>query len=211
MLTARFKRMLSMIAALAMAVTVAHAAPTKILALGTSLTQGLGVPPGLDLTAVLQARLKASGFDAKVINAGVSGDTSAGGLARLDWSLADRPQAAIIELGSNDALRGQSPAETEKNLSAILTRLKAEHVAVLLTGMKAPRNLGAEYAAQFDAIYPRLAAKFGVLFYPFILDGVAADPKLNQADGIHPNPAGVKIIADRMMPYVKRLVLEAKR
>jgi len=211
MLTARFKRMLSMIAALAMAVTVAHAAPTKILALGTSLTQGLGVPPGLDLTAVLQARLKASGFDAKVINAGVSGDTSAGGLARLDWSLADRPQAAIIELGSNDALRGQSPAETEKNLSAILTRLKTEHVAVLLTGMKAPRNLGAEYAAQFDAIYPRLAAKFGVLFYPFILDGVAADPKLNQADGIHPNPAGVKIIADRMMPYVKRLVLEAKR
>jgi len=208
---ARFKHMLSMIGALAMAVTPAHAAPTKILALGTSLTQGLGVPPGLDLTAVLQARLKASGLDVNVINAGVSGDTSAGGLARLDWSLADHPQAAIIELGSNDALRGQSPAETERNLSAILSRLKAEHVAVLLTGMKAPRNLGPEYAAQFDAIYPRLAKEFGVLFYPFILDGVAANPKLNQADGIHPNPAGVKIIADRMMPYVKRLVLEAKR
>ena len=208
---ARFKRMLSMIAAFAMAVTATHAATVKILALGTSLTQGLGVPPGLDLTEVLEARLKASGFDVKVINAGVSGDTSAGGLARLDWSLSDHPQAAIIELGSNDALRGQSPAETEKNLSAILARLKAEHVAVLLTGMKAPRNLGPEYAAQFDAIYPKLAKQFGVLFYPFILDGVAANPKLNQADGIHPNPAGVKIIADRMMPYVKQLVLQAKR
>jgi acyl-CoA thioesterase-1 len=207
---ARFKRMLSMIAAFAMAVTTTHAAPIKVLALGTSLTQGLGVPPGLDLTEVLEARLKASGFDVKVINAGVSGDTSAGGLARLDWSLADHPQAAIIELGSNDALRGQSPAETEKNLSAILARLKAEHVAVLLTGMKAPRNLGPEYAAQFDAIYPKLAKQFGVLFYPFILDGVAANPKLNQADGIHPNPAGVKIIADRMMPYVKQLMLQVK-
>ncbi len=207
---ARFKRMLSMIAAFAMAVTTTHAAPIKVLALGTSLTQGLGVPPGLDLTEVLEARLKASGFDVKVINAGVSGDTSAGGLARLDWSLADHPQAAIIELGSNDALRGQSPAETEKNLSAILAQLKAEHVAVLLTGMKAPRNLGPEYAAQFDAIYPKLAKQFGVLFYPFILDGVAANPKLNQADGIHPNPAGVKIIADRMMPYVKQLILQVK-
>ena len=208
---ARFKRLLSMIAAFAMAATATHAAPLKILALGTSLTQGLGVPPGYDLTAVLESRLRAEGLDVKVINAGVSGDTSAGGLARLDWSLADHPQAAIIELGSNDALRGQSPAETRKNLGAILSRLKAEHVAVLLTGMKAPRNLGPEYAAQFDAIYPALAKQFGVLFYPFILDGVAANPKLNQADGIHPNPAGVKIIADRMMPYVKKLVLEAKR
>lgn len=205
-----FKHMFSMIAAFAMAVTAVHAAPVTILALGTSLTQGLGVPPGLDLTAVLQARLNASGLNVKIVNAGVSGDTSAGGLARLDWSLADHPQAAIIELGSNDALRGQSPAQTEENLAAILTRLKAEHVAVLLAGMKAPPNLGPEYAAQFDAIYPRLAKQFGVLFYPFILDGVAAIPKLNQADGIHPNPVGVKIIAGRMLPYVKRLVQEAK-
>jgi acyl-CoA thioesterase I len=191
-------------------VTPAHAAPVKILALGTSLTQGYGVPPGLDFTAVLEAKLKASGIDAKVINAGVSGDTSAGGLARLDWSLADHPDAAIIELGSNDALRGQAPAETEKNLAAILTRLKAEHVAVLLTGMMAPRNYGPEYAAQFDAIYPRLAKQFGTLFYPFILDGVAMNPKLNQADGIHPNPAGVAIIVARMLPLVKRLVAEVK-
>jgi acyl-CoA thioesterase-1 len=194
-----------------MAAASADAATVKILGLGTSLTQGLGVPPGFDLTAVLETRLRASGLDVKFINAGVSGDTSAGGLARLDWSLADHPQAAIIELGSNDALRGLAPAETEKNLAAILIRLKGAHVAVLLTGMKAPRNLGPEYDAQFDAIYPRLAKRFDVLFYPFILDGVAADPKLNQADGIHPNPAGVKIIADRMLPYVKRLVLEAKR
>ena len=205
------RRMLSMIAALAMLATATQAASVKILALGTSLTQGFGVPPGFDLTAVLEERLKASGLDVKLINAGVSGDTSAGGLARLDWALADHPQAVIIELGSNDALRGQSPAQTEKNLAAILTRFHNAHVAVLLTGMKAPRNLGPEYAAQFDAIYPRLAKRYDVLFYPFILDGVAANPKLNQADGIHPNPAGVKIIADRMLPYVQRLVLQVKR
>lgn len=189
----------------------AFAAPVKILALGTSLTQGYGVAPGFDFTAVLEARLKASGIDAKLINAGVSGDTSAGGLARLDWSLADRPDAAIIELGSNDALRGQAPAETEKNLTAILTRLKAAHIPVLLTGMLAPRNLGPEYARAFDPIYPRLAKQFGTLFYPFMLDGVAMNPKLNQADGIHPNPAGVKIIVARILPLVKQLVLQVKR
>ncbi|MBV9542422.1 MAG: arylesterase, partial [Alphaproteobacteria bacterium] len=132
MSTARFKRSSAIFAVLLLAATPAFAAPVKILALGTSLTQGYGVPPGLDFTAVLQMRLKASGIDAKVINAGVSGDTSAGGLARLDWSLADHPDAAIIELGSNDALRGLSPAQTEKNLSAILTRLKAAHIPVLL-------------------------------------------------------------------------------
>ena len=188
----------------------AHAAPVKILALGTSLTQGYGVPPGQDFTAVLEDRLKAGGLDVKLINAGVSGDTSAGGLARLDWSLADHPNAAIVELGSNDALRGQSPAQTEANVDAVLTRLKAAHIPVLLLGMKAPRNLGPEYAAQFDPIYPRLAKKFGTLFYPFILDGVAMNPKLNQADGIHPNPAGVRIIVARVLPYAKRLVAEAK-
>ena len=152
MSTASFKRMLSMIVLLVLTGTGAVAAPIRILALGTSLTQGYGVAPGLDFTAVLEARLRASGIDAKVINAGVSGDTSAGGLARLDWSLADHPDAAIIELGSNDALRGQPPAETIKNLTAILTRLKAVHIPVLLTGMMAPRNFGPEYAAQFDPI-----------------------------------------------------------
>jgi len=184
----------------------AISAPVKILALGTSLTQGYGLPPGTEFTAVLQEKLKSAGVDAAIVNAGVSGDTSAGGLSRLDWSLADNPKAAIVELGSNDALRGLPPAQTEKNLAAILSRLKAAHVAVLLCGMRAPRNLGPEYAAQFDAIYPRLAKQYGVLFYPFILDGVALDPKFNQADGIHPNPAGVQVIARRILPDVLQLV-----
>ncbi|HKY18504.1 MAG TPA: arylesterase [Rhizomicrobium sp.] len=182
------------------------AAPVKILALGTSLTQGYGLPPGTEFTVQLQAALKREGIDAVVTNAGVSGDTSAGGRARLDWSLADRPDAVIVELGSNDMLRGIPPSETEKNLRAILIKLKAARIKVLLTGMQAQRNLGADYVKQFDAIYPRLAKEFGVLFYPFILDGVALNPKLNQADGMHPNPAGVKVMVARMLPYAKKLV-----
>ena len=184
----------------------ANAAPFKILALGSSLTQGYGLPPGTEFTVQLQAALKRAGIDAAVTNAGVSGDTSAGGLARLDWSLADHPDAVILELGSNDMLRGVPPSETEKNLRAILTKLKAAHVKVLLTGMHAQRNLGADYVKQFDAIYPRLAKDYNVLFYPFFLDGVALNPKLNQADGMHPNPAGVKVIVARMLPLVKKLV-----
>ncbi|MBL6853396.1 MAG: arylesterase [Alphaproteobacteria bacterium] len=187
-------------------VAPAAAAPIKILALGTSLTQGYGVPPGQDFTAVLETQLRASHLDVKLINAGVSGDTSAGGLSRVDWSLADHPDAAIVELGSNDALRGQSPAQTEKNISAVLAKLTAAHVPVLLVGMKAPRNLGPKYAAQFDPIYPKLAKQYGTLLYPFMLDGVALNAKLNQADGIHPNPAGVKIIVGKMLPLVEQLV-----
>lgn len=184
----------------------ASPAPVRILALGSSLTQGYGLPPGTEFPVQLQAALKKKGIAAQVINAGVSGDTSAGGLARLDWSLAGHPDAVIIELGSNDMLRGIAPAETEKNLAAILTRLKAAHVRVLLTGMKAQRNLGKEYADAFDAIYPRLAKKYDVLFYPFFLDGVAMKPKLNQPDGMHPNPQGVKVIVSRMLPLVEKLV-----
>jgi acyl-CoA thioesterase-1 len=184
----------------------AFAAPVKILALGTSLTQGYGLPPGTEFTVQLQAALKHDGIDATVTNAGVSGDTSAGGLARLDWSLADHPDAVILELGSNDMLRGLPPDQTEKNLRAVLDKLKAVHVKVLLTGMHAQRNLGADYVRQFDPIYPRLARDYDVLFYPFILDGVALNPKLNQADGMHPNPAGVKVIVARILPYVKKLV-----
>ena len=184
----------------------AMAAPVKILALGSSLTQGYGLPPGTEFTVQLQAALKQAGIDATVINAGVSADTSAGGLARLDWSLADHPDAVILELGSNDMLRGTPPSETEKNLRAILDKLKAAQVKVLLTGMHAQRNLGADYVRQFDAIYPRLAKDYDVLFYPFFLDGVALNPKLNQADGMHPNPAGVKVIVTHMLPIVKKLV-----
>jgi acyl-CoA thioesterase I len=205
-----FKRLLITIAVIVVGLGAAQAAPLRILALGTSLTQGYGVPPGEDFTAVLEARLNAAGDHVKLINAGVSGDTSAGGLSRVDWSLADHPDAAIVELGSNDALRGLAPAETQKNLTAVLSKLQAAHVPVLLVGMLAPRNLGPEYAASFDAIYPALARKYNAILYPFMLDGVAVNPKLNQADGIHPNPAGVKIIVGKMLPYARRLVAEAR-
>jgi len=202
-----FKTLLSIVLLAIMAAAgPAFAAPVKILALGSSLTQGYGLPPGTEFPVQLQAALKKAGIDAVVINAGVSADTSAGGLARLDWSLADHPDAVILELGSNDMLRGIPPKVTEKNLRAILDKLKAAHVKVLLTGMFAQRNLGADYVQQFDAIYPRLAKDTNVLFYPFFLDGVALTPALNQADGMHPNPAGVKVIVARILPYVKKLV-----
>lgn len=217
-MTRRFKTLLGMyqIIALIFGLLIgagagqALAAPVKILALGTSLTQGYGLPPGTDFTVQLQAALKRAGVDATVINAGVSGDTSAGGLARLDWSLADRPDAAIVELGSNDMLRGLPPEQTEKNLRAIVTRLKAANVRVLLIGMKAQRNLGPDYVKQFDTIYPRLAKEYGVLFYPFFLDGVALNRKLNQADGIHPNPEGVKVVVARILPLVRKLAAPPK-
>jgi acyl-CoA thioesterase-1 len=189
----------------------ALAAPLKLTALGTSLTQGYGLPPGTEFTVQLQAALKAQKYDVTLVNAGVSGDTSADGLSRLDWALADRPAAIILELGSNDMLRGLPPEETEKNLRAILAKLKAAHVPVLLCGMMAQRNLGPDYVQRFDSIYPKLAKETGVLFYPFILDGVALNPRLNQADGMHPNPAGVKVIVQRIMPSVKKLLAQVKR
>ena len=208
---ARIKRFLGWILLTALIAAPACAAePIKILAFGTSLTQGYGLPPGTEYPVILQAKLRQAGINATVINAGVSGDTSSDGLSRLDWSLADHPDAVILEMGSNDALRGLDPSLTERNLTAILGKLKAAHIPVLLLGMMAPRNYGPEYAKAFDPIYPRLAQKFGVLFYPFVLDGVALDPKLNQADGIHPNPAGVKIVVANMMPYVEKLVAEAR-
>jgi acyl-CoA thioesterase-1 len=208
----RFKRILSriLLAVAFLAPAAVEAAPIKILAFGTSLTQGYGLPPGTEFTVVMQQKLKAAGVDATMVNAGVSGDTSSDGLSRLDWSLADHPDAAIMEMGSNDALRGIDPALTEKNISAMLGKFKAAHVPVLLLGMKAPRNLGPEYQKAFDPIYPKLAKDYGVLLYPFVLDGVALNPKLNQADGMHPNPAGVKVIVDRVLPYVEKLVAEAK-
>ena len=212
-MTGRFKFFLSMGLALSLLAGFgdfarASARPVKILALGTSLTQGYGLPPGTEFTTQLQAALKAQGIDADIVNAGVSGDTSSGGLSRLDWSLADHPDAAILELGSNDMLRGVPPVVTEKNLRVILSTLQKDHVPVLLTGMHAQRNLGADYVAEFDSIYPRLAKEYHVLFYPFILDGVALNPRLNQADGLHPNPAGVKIIVARILPDVKKLIAE---
>ena len=200
-----------LITLLAFLASPAGAAPIRLTALGTSLTQGYGLPPGTEFTVQLQAALKAAGHDVTVVNAGVSGDTSQDGLSRLDWTLADHPDAMIVELGSNDMLRGLPPAQTEKNLRAILARLKAAHVPVLLVGMKAQRNLGPDYVKAFDGIYPRLAKQTGVLFYPFILDGVAMNPKLNQADGMHPNPAGVKVIVGRILPVVEKLLTQVKK
>jgi acyl-CoA thioesterase I len=210
MTISRFKRAGAIVAAVLFLTGPAMGGPIKILALGTSLTQGYGLPPGTEIPAVLQAKLRTKGIDATVINAGVSGDTSAGGLSRLDWSLAGHPNAAIVELGSNDALRGIDPVSTKNNLSAIIRQLKAKHIPVLLLGMEAPKNFGPEYDKTFNAIYPALAREYNVLLYPFVLDGVALNPKLNQADGIHPNPAGVKIIVARIMPYVMKLVAQVK-
>ncbi len=215
-MTGRFKFFLNMGLALSLLALLsfynpAAARPLKILAMGTSLTQGYGLPPGTEFTTQLQATLKAQGIDAEIVNAGVSGDTSSGGLSRLSWSLADHPDAAIIELGSNDMLRGVPPSVTEKNLRAILSTLQKDHIPVLLTGMHAQRNLGADYVKEFDGIYPRLAKDYPVIFYPFILDGVALDPKLNQADGMHPNPAGVKVIVARILPDVKKLIAAAAK
>jgi acyl-CoA thioesterase-1 len=189
------------------------APPVRILALGDSLTQGYGVPPGMDFPNRLECSLKAKGLAVAVVNAGVSGDTSAGGLSRLDWQLNDPkalPDAAIVELGANDGLRGLSTVEMEKNLDAILSKFQARNIPVLLAGMKGPRNYGAKYAADYDAVFPRLARKYGTLFYPFFLEGVALDPKLVQPDGLHPNPAGVDVIVARIAPMAVELVTQAK-
>lgn len=201
---------LAMFAAGINEIAAAAAKPVKILAIGTSLTQGYNLPPGTDFTAVLQAQLRAKGHDVVIVNAGVSGDTSVGGLARLDWALSSDITGAIVELGSNDALRGLDVAQTRKNLDQILVKLKGRNVAVLFTGMKSPRNLGPEYVAAFDALYPELAKAHGVLFYPFFLEGVAANLKLNQADGIHPNEAGTKVIVKGILPYAEKLLVQIK-
>lgn len=182
----------------------AQAKTQVIVAYGDSLAHGFGLPDAEIFPVQLQKALVARGMDVRVENAGVSGDTTAGGLARLDWTLSggEVPDLVIVELGGNDGLRGLSPEQAEANLDQILTRIKARGIKVLLTGMKAPPNLGADYVAAFDAIFPRLAQKHGVPFYPFFLDGVAADPALNQPDGIHPNAKGVAIIVERIIPYV---------
>lgn len=182
----------------------------RILALGDSLTAGYGLARGEGFVAQLEAALRAKGIPARVLDAGVSGDTTAGGRARLDWTLAERPDAAIVALGGNDGLRGIDPAATHANLDAILTRLAARNIPVLLAGMLAPPNLGAEYGAAFRGAFERLAREHDVVFYPFFLDGVAAEPALNQADGIHPNARGVAVMVERILPAVERLIATAR-
>lgn len=185
-------------------------APVKIVALGDSLTAGFGLPGGDAFPVKLEKALKAKGIAATVANAGVSGDTASGGLARVDWSIPDGTEAVILELGANDALRGIDPAVTRKALDGILSRLKERKISVLLCGMRAPPNMGADYAKAFDATFPALAEKHGALLYPFFLDGVAADAKLNQGDGIHPNARGVDVIVMRIMPEIERLITRAR-
>jgi acyl-CoA thioesterase I len=179
------------------------ARPIKIVVLGDSLSAGLGLSANDAFPAKLQKSLKDKGIEIDIGNAGVSGDTSSGGRDRLEWSVPEGTDGVIVELGANDALRGIDPALTRAALSDIVSRLKARGIAVLLCGMLAPPNYGSDYAARFNGIYPDLAKSFGVALYPFFLDGVAADAKLNQADGIHPTSAGVDIIVSRIMPTVE--------
>ena len=193
-----------LVCVLAVSGAQAQTAPIKLAVLGDSLAAGYGVKPGEAMPARLEVALKAAGRNVAVINHGVSGDTTAGGVERLDWMLADKPDIVLVELGANDALRALDPVGTERNLDIIVTRLKAAGVTVWLAGMLAPRNYGPEYAAQFDGLYKRLADKHDVPLYAFFLDGVAQDPALNQADGIHPNPRGVDIVVERILPFVTR-------
>ena len=187
---------------------MARADSLKILALGDSLTAGYGLGPGEGFTDQLQDRFdKTYGVgEIVIINAGVSGDTTRGGLARLDWALADAPDLVMVALGGNDMLRGLEPAETLSNLSQILETLQQQNKPVLLAGMLAAANMGQDYASEFDSIYPQLAREYDVVFYPFFLDGVALNPDLNQTDGLHPNQKGVAIMVEKLWPYMEQLV-----
>lgn len=195
--------------ALALTALPVRAEPLRIVALGDSLTAGYGLESPDAFTGALEAALVARGHDVVIVNAGVSGDTASDGLARVDWSVGDDADAVIVELGANDALRGVDPAITRDALDRLLARLAERGLPVLLAGMMAPPNLGDEYAAAFNPIYPELAEKHGAILYPFFLDGVAADLGLNQPDGIHPNAAGVAIIVERIAPSVEALIAAA--
>ena len=203
------------IAALAMlaflAAVPAQARTTRILVLGDSLTAGYGLAQPDGFQAVMQAALRARGLDVVLVDAAVSGDTTAGGRARLDWALADGADAALVELGANDGLRGLGPAEMEANLAAILDALEARKIPVLLSGMLAPPNFGADYAASFKAVFERLGKRPGLFYDPFFLEGIAGSPALNQADRIHPNPEGVRREVARLLPMMERLVAAANR
>jgi len=188
------------------AISSARAETFTIVGFGDSLMAGFGLGPGEGFTDKLQAALRAKGLDVSVANAGVSGDTSSGGLSRLDWSVPDGTKLVILELGANDMLRGVSPSITEKNLDNMLAKLKARKIAVLLAGMRAAPNLGADYRSAFDAIYPKLAAKYDVPLYPFFLDGVAGQSGLQLEDGLHPNPKGVDRMVERILPTVEKAI-----
>lgn len=190
------------------AALAADTGPIKIVAFGDSLTAGYELPATAAFPTVLQKRLRADGYAVEIVNAGVSGDTSAGGLARLDWSVPDDADLVIVELGANDMLRGAPPAEAAKALSGIVERLQARKIAVVLAGMRSIANWGEAYAKEFQAIYPDLAARFGVPLYPFFLEGVAGERALTLTDGMHPNTAGVEKIVAGFAPFLERALTE---
>ena len=181
------------------------------MAFGDSLTAGLGVAEEDSYPSQLQRRLDRDGFHYRVINAGVSGDTTAGGLRRINWVLKSRPQIVILELGANDGLRGLSLRETKANLERIIQQCRSASATVILAGMKLPPNYGAEYTNHFESMYPALASEYHVVLIPFFLDGVAGSTSLNQADGIHPTGKGYRIIVDKVLDTVKPLLERAKK
>ncbi|HZZ63366.1 MAG TPA: arylesterase [Roseiarcus sp.] len=195
---------------LAASAAPASARTLRLVVLGDSLTAGLGLPAGKAFPEQLEAALRTKGFDVDVVNAGVSGDTAEDGLARYDWSVPADANALVVELGANDMLRGLPPEQTEKALTAILEKAKAAHLPTLIAGMRAAPNLGADYDHAFDAIYPAVAEASGANLYPFFLDGVAGDARLNQPDGMHPTTAGVAVIVGRILPSVENLLRRAK-
>ena len=204
----KFPLRLAFLASLAILATAAaaKAEPYRIVGFGDSLMAGYGLDAGQSFPEKLENALREKGHDVVIAKAGVSGDTTSGGLSRLDWSVPDGTRLVILELGANDMLRGIGPDITEKNLDAMISRLKARNIAVLLAGMRAAPNLGPDYQAAFDAIYPRLAGKHGVAFYPFFLDGVAADRAFLLEDGMHPNAAGIDRMVEKMLPQVEKLI-----
>lgn len=194
-----------------MSAASAQERPIRIVAFGDSLTAGYGLPPKNAFPLRLEAALRARGHNVTVANAGVSGDTTAGGLARLDWAVPDDADAVIVELGANDALRGLDPKVARKNLDAILKRIKAKGAEILLTGMRAPRNYGPEYTGVFDRIFPALAREHDTLYYPFFLEGVVLNGALNLDDGLHPNVNGIGVIVQGILPHVEELIARVKK
>jgi acyl-CoA thioesterase I len=211
LMAGRWRRVMAAGLALVLSTASGLAAPLHLLVLGDSLSAGYGLAASEAFPARLEARLRQAGHDVVVVNAGVSGDTASDGLARLDWVAGPDIKAAIVELGANDALRGIDPAVTEKALDAIITRLEARGIAVMLAGMKAPPNMGEDYVSRFDAIYPKLAQRHHLALYGFFLDGVVARPELNQSDGMHPTAQGVEVIVEAMLPAVTAFLAGIER
>jgi len=198
-----------LLAALAAALALAAPVPAVervIVAFGDSLTAGLGVTPEDSYPARLQARLRSEGYAYRVVNAGASGDTTAGGLRRIDWALKNKPDIVIVALGANDAMRGQDLASVRANLDAIVARFQKAGVRVLVAGMEVPPNYGARYAADFRRLYAEVARKRGAAFMPFLLDGVAGTPRLNLPDGIHPTAEGYRVVVEHLWPHVEPML-----